>query len=49
MGYTPRDVDALTPWELQAALDGWIAANSSDSTPPPMSDERAAELGIEGF
>lgn len=39
----------MTVWEFQAAMDGFRAAHNTDSTPPAMSDERAAELGIEGF
>ena len=39
----------MTVWEFQAAMDGFRAAHSTNDKPAPMSDERAAELGIEGF
>jgi len=40
----------MTIWHFQACMDGWKAAHQSeDATPPPMSDEDAAALGIEGF
>jgi hypothetical protein len=49
IGLGPREVDALTLWELTAAIDGWAAANGAEAKPPAMTDEEAAELGIEGF
>lgn len=40
----------MTLWEFQAAFDGWKDLHrSEDAAPPPMSEEDAAKLGIEGF
>jgi hypothetical protein len=50
MGFSPRDVDEMTPWEFHCCLAGYHRAHSSDEDKtPPMSDERLAELGIAGF
>ncbi len=49
MGMSPREVGTCTLWEFQAAVDGWKAAHGAEDKPPAMSDEEAAELGIEGF
>lgn len=40
MGFTPRDVDDMTLWELSAAVDGWNRANGAqDSLEPPTEEE----------
>lgn len=39
----------MTVWELACARDGYALANGEKKTAPAMSDERLAELGIEGF
>lgn len=50
MGFCPRQVDAMTLWEFTACMDGWKAANQIDEqTAPPMDDDTAAALGIDGF
>ena len=50
MGFSPRDIDDMTLWEFDCCLAGYHKAHSSDdATPPPMADERLAELGIAGF
>lgn len=52
MGWTPRELDSVTLWEFQCAHDGWKkfhAVSPEDEAPPPMSDDRLAELGIVGF
>lgn len=52
MGFAPRDVDGMTLWDFNAARAGWIKANRTgdeEAAVPPMSDERLAELGIDGF
>lgn len=37
-------------WDFTAAVNGFRKAHSSEEeAPPPMSSERAKELGIEGF
>lgn len=49
MGMSPLDVGQCSLWELMAASDGWKAAHGGDDSPPPMSDDRAATLGIDGL
>lgn len=49
MGFTPRQVDDMSLWEFRACVRGYNAAQGGDPLAEPMSDERAAELGIEGF
>lgn len=50
MGMSPRQLDAMTLWEFHAALEKWVEANSvAEEAPPEMSDDRLAELGIDGF
>ena len=50
LGFTPRDIDAMSPWEFTACVDGYVTANKrEDDAPPPMSGEEAAKLGIVGL
>lgn len=52
MGFTPGEVDAMTPQEFAWCLDGWSAAHGAKSGgdgPAAMSDDRLRELGIVGF
>jgi hypothetical protein len=49
MGLSPRDVNDMSLWEFNACLEGWKAAHASDDAAPAMSDDKAAQLGIEGF
>jgi hypothetical protein len=50
MGFTPRDVDQMTIWEFNACFDGWKAANGvKPRGKGDISEERLAEMGIEGF
>lgn len=52
MGFTPAQVGEMSPWEFQACVDGYIAANGGGEKAPsgrPMTAERMRELGIEGF
>lgn len=45
MGFTPRDVDEMTLWELSAAVDGWNRANGGqDELEPPSPEEFDAML-----
>lgn len=48
MGFTPREVDAMSLWEFTACADGFRneSGGRSDGT---MSDDRMKELGIEGM
>jgi hypothetical protein len=34
----------MTPWELNACVQGYNAANAPEAKPEPMSDQRFAEL-----
>lgn len=31
MGFSPRQVDAMSVWEFQAAVDGYLRANGAES------------------
>jgi hypothetical protein len=46
---TPREVDAVSLWEFRACVEGFRRLHGSTGPERTMSDERAAELGIEGF
>lgn len=43
------DVGKMTMWEFACARQGHIDANTTEEAAPAMSDDKAAELGIEGF
>lgn len=43
MGFTPRDVDAMSLWEFSAALDGYSKANGAEQeAEAPTYDEHLA-------
>lgn len=44
MGFSPRQVDEMTLWELHTCVEAWNAAHDPDAAPPPMSDARFDEL-----
>ncbi|MCP8894300.1 hypothetical protein KYK29_05110 [Shinella daejeonensis] len=49
MGFIPQDVGRMSVWKYLAALDGYIAANSTDedkSLTESEKDELAEWLGI---
>lgn len=49
MGFTPRQVDELTEWELLAAIQGWKAANGREDAPAaPSAAEHAAMVAKYG-
>lgn len=39
----------MTVWEFACMTEGFKQAQGGKQSAPPMSDERLAELGIEGF
>lgn len=50
MGFSPAEVDAMTPWEFLACLDGYARAKGwklPQGGGKAMSLERLHELGIE--
>ena len=49
MGFSPRDLDSMSLWEFIACRDGFALANGAKPKPKEISDQRLAELGIEGF
>lgn len=50
MGFSPRVVDEMSLWEFNACYDGWKAVNGVKvRRNVTISDERLAEMGIEGF
>lgn len=49
MGFTPREVGQMSVWQYMAALDGYIAANSTEDDKgltKAEEDDLAAWLGI---
>ena len=49
MGFTPQDVGKMSVWQYMAALEGYIAANSSEDSKglsAKEEDELAQWLGI---
>lgn len=48
MGFSPREVDALAPWEFAAMTRAWAKGNGAGPR-REISDDRLAALGIEGF
>jgi hypothetical protein len=50
MGFSPPDVDRMGLWQFTAALHGYQIANGQKARPgSDISDERLAQMGIEGF
>lgn len=51
MGFTPRQVKAMTLWEFIACRQGFKAAHSPKPEQPEaeVPDEVLRQLGIEGF
>jgi hypothetical protein len=49
LGYTPREVDAMTLAELDACVDGWKRTHGSQSVDPPTDEETAQMLKEHGF
>lgn len=39
----------MTLWEFRCARAGYVEANRGEEQAPGMSEDRAKELGIEGF
>lgn len=48
MGFTPREVDRMAPWEFAATTRAWGRAHGAGPR-RDISDDRLAALGIEGF
>lgn len=44
MGFTPRQVDEMSLWELSACIDGWNEAHGGEAKTDGMSVERLREL-----
>mgnify|MGYP005994845155 CR=1 FL=1 len=50
MGFTPREVDAMSLWEFMACCDGFRSANGGSKGPSgDLSEDELREMGIEGF
>jgi hypothetical protein len=49
MGFAPRQVDQMSIWEISVIFDAYAQAHGAKRRGRSMSDERMAELGIEGF
>lgn len=49
MGFTPRDVDGMTLWELSVAAKGWSKANGAEEeVAPPSWEEHLAMVKAAG-
>lgn len=49
-GYTPRQIDQLSLWEITACMDGWRMMNGiKDSDGEDWTEQELRELGIVGF
>ncbi len=44
MGFTPAQVDEMSMWEFDAALQGYIEANSTEDTDNQLTDEEEKQL-----
>lgn len=44
MGFTPVQVDEMSMWEFDAALQGYIEANSIEDTDSQLTDEEEKQL-----
>lgn len=44
MGWTARQVDDLSQWELHQAVDGWLEANGVEEKPEAPTDEEHEAL-----
>lgn len=51
MGFTPSQINSMTPFEFAACTAGYARSHglSEDPTPSGMSIDRARDLGIEGI
>lgn len=51
MGFSPREVDAMSLWQFFAAADGFIAANTPKGKGAAMSDDEfeAAAAALDAF
>ncbi len=39
MGFTPRDVDGMSLWELAMCVDGFNRSRGAEEIPTPMSND----------
>lgn len=51
MGFTPEQIDRMSPWEYAACCDGFERAHGGKSRQAgrELDDSRLREMGIEGF
>lgn len=50
MGFTPREVDAMSLWEFMACCEGYSVANGGKSEAgADVSDDDLRAMGIKGF
>lgn len=38
MGFTPAEVDRMSPWEFAAAVKGWNKAHGDNAPEPPTAE-----------
>ncbi len=44
MGFTPQQVNDMSMWQFNAALEGYVEANSADDGAGKLSEKEADEL-----
>lgn len=49
MGFSPAQVQEMSPWEFMACADGFAMMHGAKAPAEEISDERLAAMGIEGF
>jgi hypothetical protein len=53
MGFSPRQIDAMSLFEFNACLEGWRAAHSAEggrrAAGQGLPEETLADMEIEGF
>ncbi len=44
MGFTPQEVNAMSMWQFNAALEGYVAANTAGESAGKLSQSEADEI-----
>ncbi|MET3601811.1 hypothetical protein [Martelella mangrovi] len=44
MGFTPQQVNEMSMWQFNAALEGYVEANSADESAGKLSQSEADEI-----
>ena len=49
MGFSPREVDAMSVWEFMACCEAFRASKGGKPASREVSDDELREMGIVGF